>query len=192
MEAFYPKGLVGAEWLLSAGARQETARLAKTGIWNPELSSALMHLAQRTTPPPQPEPSETWKRAVFDQRQDTLRAVSMDPGQMVQIVAGRPCIVPRWNGCFRIRVYKLDSPVVRVAATASGPLWDTSAYPRASETFPVPLHHPRDGEPRNRNHAHRRVLGTVRPVLLAGSKCQRAAEVPCCSVLVFHVEGREG
>lgn len=88
-----PKGLVGTEWLVAQGARTEMPR-AKLGRVNPELSSALMFWSQNTQVEPSEEDAENWQIAYGEHRRENLQAASVDPGRMVQYVAGRPCVAP--------------------------------------------------------------------------------------------------
>lgn len=88
-----PRGLVGTEWLVAQGARHELPR-ARVGKVNPELSSSLMYLAQKTEMEVAEDDAEVWQVAYADERRSKLQAAAMDPGRMVQYVAGRPCVVP--------------------------------------------------------------------------------------------------
>ena len=88
-----PKGLVGTEWLVAQGARNEMPR-ARSGIVNPELSSDLQYLACNTEQELREDDAADWQKAYSEQRRTSHRAASVDPARMVQYVAGRPCVVP--------------------------------------------------------------------------------------------------
>ena len=88
-----PKGLTGTEWLVAQGARSEVLRY-RGGILNPELSSNLMGWGMRTELPVQEDDAADWQVAYGEHRRENLQAASVDPGRMVQYVAGRPCVAP--------------------------------------------------------------------------------------------------
>lgn len=88
-----PKGLVGTEWLVAQGARNEMPR-ARSGKVNPELSSALQYLATKTAQELKEDDAADWQMAYAEQRRTSLQAAAVDPARMVQYVAGRPCVVP--------------------------------------------------------------------------------------------------
>ncbi len=87
-----PTGLAGTEWLVAQGARTELPRL-REGILNPEMSSALFW-GSRTETPVQEDDAADWQVAYGEHRHENLQAASVDPGRMVQYVAGRPCVAP--------------------------------------------------------------------------------------------------
>ena len=88
-----PKGLAGTEWLVAQGARHELPR-ARSGKVNPELSSSLQYLAVMTEQEIKEDDAAVWQMAYAEQRRGTLQAAAVDPARMVQMVAGRPCVVP--------------------------------------------------------------------------------------------------
>ena len=88
-----PKGLVGTEWLVAQGARNELPR-ARQGQVNPELSSSLMYWAVKTETPVQEDDAADWQIAYGEHRRSKLQAAAVDPARMVQYVAGLPCVVP--------------------------------------------------------------------------------------------------
>ncbi len=88
-----PKGLSGTEWLVAQGARTELPRL-RTGIRNPEMSSALMYWGTRTEIPVQEDDAADWQVAYGEHRREKLQSATFDPGRMAQYVAGRPCVAP--------------------------------------------------------------------------------------------------
>ena len=88
-----PKGLVGTEWLVSQGVRHELPRV-RQGSFNPELSSNLMYHAENTEKPVPEDDAAVWQWSYAEHRRSSLQAAAVDPGRMVQYVAGRPCVAP--------------------------------------------------------------------------------------------------